>query len=97
MKRGLSAVSPSASRRFVSALFRLWSTVHGDAVGPEPVAQRLARDELFETLEQRAQHVERLLLHAHQTALLPQFASAQIHFEDSEPTMRRPGGVTSKV
>jgi len=58
--------------------------VNKSAVGPEPVAQLLARDNLPRTFQQLAENLKSLLPQPDLDAALPQLARAQIHLENSE-------------
>ena len=54
-------------------------------VGPQPLAERVAGDDLTGLFEQHREQLQGLLLKVESHARFPQLAGAQIELEDAEP------------
>jgi len=88
MKRGVSAVSPKASRRRLIVLLRTVLEFDERILGPEPLLELLPGDHLPRMLDECEQDLERLLVKFDSDALLAQLSRPGIHLERAETNRR---------
>jgi|SRR5215471_1717319 len=84
MNRGLSAESPSASRSLLIAVFKTVVEIYERVLRPDLAAQLFTAHYLPGSFQQDSEHLKGLILNPDALALLAQFSSAKVHFENPE-------------